>query len=260
MESARFSGATTQFLYDGLNPIQELAGGSVAASLLTGLAIDEFFARSEGSNAQHYLTDALGSTLRLTDNSAVKLVDYTYEPYGKATADATSTNTFQYTGRENDGTGLNYYRARYQHPVLGRFIAEDPIGLAGGVNVYAYVRGNPISLTDPTGQIIPLVAVGLVAAAGGLTQGIASAINGGSFFEGAVSGALTGAVVGLAVISGGTTIGVGLVIETTGARLVGGYVGGLLTEIGIYSIEVGHVINSAHGAESARQRNPLVCP
>jgi DNA primase catalytic core len=57
----------------------------------------------------------------------------------------------QYTGRENDGTGLYYYRHRYYSPVLQRFISEDPIKLAGGINTYAYVRGNPVSLTDPLG-------------------------------------------------------------------------------------------------------------
>ena len=38
-------------------------------------------------------------------------------------------NSYQYTGRENDGTGLYFYRARYYAPALGRFISEDPIGL-----------------------------------------------------------------------------------------------------------------------------------
>jgi YD repeat-containing protein len=76
------AGTSTQFLYDGLNPIQEKAGSTVTASILTGLGIDEFLARSEGANTQHFLTDALGSTVRLTDNSAAKSVDYTYEPYG----------------------------------------------------------------------------------------------------------------------------------------------------------------------------------
>jgi RHS repeat-associated protein len=159
MQAKTISGTGTQFLYDALNPIQEKSGSSITASVLTGLGIDEFLARTEGANTQHFLTDALSSTVRLTNNSAAKVVDYTYEPYGKASADAASTNAFQYTGRENDGTGLNYYRARYYDPVLKRFISEDPIGLAGGINLYAYVGGNPISFTDPLGlQQFPLPA------------------------------------------------------------------------------------------------------
>jgi len=56
------------------------------------------------------------------------------------------------TGRENDGTGLYYYRARYYSPTLQRFISEDPIGFAGGdVNFYAYVGNNPIRYIDPRG-------------------------------------------------------------------------------------------------------------
>jgi RHS repeat-associated protein len=146
------AGTATQFLYDGLNPIQELSGTTVTANVLAG-GLDEYLTRTEGASTQHYLTDALGSTIRLTDNAGAKLVDYTYEPYGKSSADAGSTNALQFTGRENDGTGLNYYRARYQSPVLGRFISEDPIGLAGGANAYAYAEGNPISFTDPLGTI-----------------------------------------------------------------------------------------------------------
>jgi RHS repeat-associated protein len=80
---------------------------------------------------------------------------YTYEPFGAASATGQSnTNPYQYTGRENDGTGLDYYRARYYSPARQRFISEDPIQFAGGdVNLYAYVANNPVNGTDPTGLI-----------------------------------------------------------------------------------------------------------
>jgi len=117
--------------------------------------IDEVFARQSGSGASaqtlSYLIDALGSTVRLTDKTGAKVVDYTYDPYGNTTADAIVDNPFQYTGRENDGTGLYFYRARYYSPNQQRFISEDPIGLRGGINVYGYVGGNPVSLIDPSG-------------------------------------------------------------------------------------------------------------
>jgi RHS repeat-associated protein len=50
-----------------------------------------------------------------------------------------------------DFAGFYYYRARYYDPQARQFISEDPIGLDGGINLYAYVGNNPIGLTDPSG-------------------------------------------------------------------------------------------------------------
>jgi len=50
-----------------------------------------------------------------------------------------------YTGREPDAGNVYYYRARYYNPVLQRFIIEDPIGLRGGINVYAYVKNRRVA-------------------------------------------------------------------------------------------------------------------
>ena len=55
---------------------------------------------------------------------------YTYDPFGNPIASA--ANIQQYTGRENDGTGLQYDRVRYYSPTLQRFISEDPLGFGGG--------------------------------------------------------------------------------------------------------------------------------
>lgn len=62
--------------------------------------------------------------------------------------------------RENDGTGLYFYRARYYDPVLKRFISEDPAGLRAGLNKYRYVDNAPVNLTDPDGElpIVPIAA------------------------------------------------------------------------------------------------------
>jgi RHS repeat-associated protein len=57
-----------------------------------------------------------------------------------------------FTGREDDGTGLLYYRARYYDPASATFISQDPLGLGGGdINLYRYVASDPFNLTDPDG-------------------------------------------------------------------------------------------------------------
>ena len=50
------------------------------------------------------------------------------------------------------------YRARYYDSINGRFISEDPIQLAGGINYYAYVDNNPVDFADPVGLCPPAPA------------------------------------------------------------------------------------------------------
>ena len=153
---------TTGYLYDGANVVQELtqtaAGNLPTANYLLGLGINQRYSRTgtDTTNAQSYLTDALGSTIALADPTGSIQTTYTYDPFGQATATnqptQTSQNPYQYTGQENDGTGLQYNRNRYYSPALGRFISQDPAGLAGsGTNLYAYTNDNPTNQTDPTG-------------------------------------------------------------------------------------------------------------
>jgi RHS repeat-associated protein len=54
-----------------------------------------------------------------------------------------------------DGSGYQYRRNRYYDPKTGRFTKEDPIGLAGGLNLYGYAGGDPISYSDPFGLCPP---------------------------------------------------------------------------------------------------------
>ncbi len=143
--------AHTSFLYDGVNPVQELTGTTVMANLLTG-GVDERFARTDSTGTSNYLTDALGSSVALTDRSGNSTVQYSYGPFGSISITGTSNNSYTYTGREIDGLGINYYRARYYNPAIGRFISEDPMGFAGsGPDLYAYAGDDPIDFNDPTG-------------------------------------------------------------------------------------------------------------
>ncbi len=146
------NGQSVGFLYDGSQVIAELAGNTVNVKLLSGIAVDEMLARYTAAAARHYLTDALGSVVAMLKDDASVQNYYAYSPYGETTPSANDDgNSSVYTGRENDLTGVYYYRARYFDPVLKRFISGDPIGLVGGLNFYTYVGENPVSFVDPFG-------------------------------------------------------------------------------------------------------------
>jgi RHS repeat-associated protein len=148
------SGSTRALLYDEVNLVQELSGGTPSINYLTGANIDETFTATTGAGSQNYMTDIVGSTVALASSAGAIQTGYSYDAYGNVTSTgSTSSNKLQYTGRDNDGTGLYYYRARYYSPQWGRFISGDPIGLGGGINEYAYVRGNAISRRDPLGLL-----------------------------------------------------------------------------------------------------------
>jgi RHS repeat-associated protein len=150
--SKTLNGQATTFHNDGADIVREV-GGAGEASYLRTLAIDETFTRSDASGTVTYLSDTLGNTVALADSTGDLRTTYTYAPFGDTGVNGSSdVNPFQYTGRENDGTGLYYYRARYYDPVRARFIQMDPIGLRGGdTNVFLYVRNNPVNLTDAFG-------------------------------------------------------------------------------------------------------------
>jgi len=143
-EKKTINGNLIEFLYDGLNPVQETSGVTVLANILPGLGIDEFLTRTDvvAGVTSNFLADALGSPVAVTDITGAVQTEYTYESFGRTTATgAANTSSFQYTGRENDGTGLYYSRARYYHPELQRFLAEDPMEFEAEIPTFLVTLG-----------------------------------------------------------------------------------------------------------------------
>jgi RHS repeat-associated protein len=157
----------TGYLYDGVNSVEELSGGAGSASMLTG-GVDEYFQRADSSGTFDYLTDALGSTVALAGPAGALGTQYTYEPFGNTTSTGpASSNPSQFTGRENDATGLYFYRARYYSPVYQRYIGEDPAGFNGGsANLHSYANNSPTNFRDPSGNNPACLVGGLLGTIG----------------------------------------------------------------------------------------------
>jgi RHS repeat-associated protein len=105
-------------------------------------------------NRYIFVRDGRGSVYQVINEDTRAIVNrYEYDDFGNIVEQSgTLENPFTYTSREwEPELGMYYYRARWYDPSIGRFISEDPIGFAGGVNLYNYVEGNPINRIDPFG-------------------------------------------------------------------------------------------------------------
>ncbi|WP_437591716.1 SpvB/TcaC N-terminal domain-containing protein [Sorangium sp. So ce1000] len=101
----------------------------------------------------------LDSTMLECDDDGLVISYEEYHPYGTTAywsasgAAEVSRKRYRYTGKEKDEeTGLYYHGARYYAPWLGRWTAADPAGMVDGPDLYAYGRGSPIMMMDPTGR------------------------------------------------------------------------------------------------------------
>jgi RHS repeat-associated protein len=143
---------TTRFLYDGADVVRDLDASNVTISeYLYGLAVDNKLRQITGASASYFIADHLGSTRALADATGSITSSIAYDSFGNVAAGSVPTR-YTYTGREFDSdTGQMHYRAREYNLNGGRFLSEDPIGLGGGINLYAYVGNNPIRFLDPSG-------------------------------------------------------------------------------------------------------------
>jgi RHS repeat-associated protein len=148
-------GTTIYYVYRGLLLMQELdSGGGILASY-TYDGLDRPVSMWRGGQSYYYLLDRLGSIVGLTNAGGTVVATYRYDPWGNLLSSTGSlANPFRFTGREYDiESGLYFYRARYYDSQVGRFISRDPIGIEGGVNLYAYVNNNPTNFIDSTGLL-----------------------------------------------------------------------------------------------------------
>ncbi len=156
----------TRFVYHGSHVAFEADSGSGSGIKITrryvwGMGTDDLVAvrDSTSGTAVHYyaVKDKLGSVRGLVKRDGTWQYSERFGPYG-ASVELSGTDPghrYRWTGREYDAeTGFYYFRARYYEPAARRFISEDPIGYAGGGNLYAYVRGAVLEARDPSGLMM----------------------------------------------------------------------------------------------------------
>ena len=145
-----------RYLWDGDDLVMELdAAGNPLREYSYFPRIDRPFAmRRSSDGALFYYSQELPGHVAGLISAADQVVNsYENDPWGQPINTTEQVpQPLRYGGREYDTeTGFYYLRARYYDPQLGRFISEDPIGLDGGINPFAYVGDNPVNASDPFG-------------------------------------------------------------------------------------------------------------
>lgn len=251
-------GATTTFTYNGDGARVKVTVGNVVTAYVgnlyevnpaTGVTTTYYYFGSQrvamrtSAGVTWLAGDHLGSTSLSMNSGGARVSEERYYPYG-ATRVLTGTmaTDFLFTGQKNDGgTGLYYYGARYYDTVTGRFISADTVVPKAGnpqdLNRYAYTLNNPVRYTDGSGHIVwipALLAIGTVIGGVGNLANYALNSHGDMTWEGAAQATAVGAGAGLAGTAAGlaaVTLAVGVGAGTAVAAIASGAAAGAASNL-----------------------------
>ena len=142
--------------FDGNRPVfksEEIRLASIGT--LTGILSQTVVANTSSPKVYYYLNNYLGSPQIMTNENGVVVWEAIYKPFGEADVHpySSAVNNFRFPGQYYDQEiGLHYNYHRYYNPKIGRYLTPDPIGLQGGINMYAYCMNDPVNMIGPSGQ------------------------------------------------------------------------------------------------------------
>ncbi|MCG9752332.1 RHS repeat protein [Vibrio brasiliensis] len=109
--------------------------------------------RQQSQQNTYYMTNHLGHVYGVFDRAGERLSQRGYSPYGQVSGDDFALQPFGMSTKRSDFTsGIVYFGYRFYMPNLGRWLNRDPLQEQGGINLYAYVDGDPLGYVDPDGR------------------------------------------------------------------------------------------------------------
>jgi RHS repeat-associated protein len=187
----------TCFVFDGNRIVADLdAAGRLLRTYVWGRGIDNLLCFTDHISGSTYyaVTDHQCSILALADASGALVERYEYDAFGSTRVfDAGGNqlkasavgNRYGFHGREIDwDTGFYCFRARWYDPAIGRWLSRDPVGISGGLNLYAAFDNNPVVFADPGGlDVAYLLDSAALARAGHGAAAVGDENNGWTYYS-----------------------------------------------------------------------------
>ena len=156
------------YIYDGMNLVADYdaINGRITRTYTYGPGVDNIqsmtiYDEYGSSETYYYIKDASNTVYGLVDVNNEIVEYYHYDAFGNFKIkdnyylwipESAYGNRFLFQGREYDyDTALYYFRNRWYEPETGRWLSPDPIGISGGLNLYAFCENDPINYVDPSG-------------------------------------------------------------------------------------------------------------